>query len=253
MIIVLLFISAIALFITMTLIDTLKIRIPLAAIFVITLIASLTLIVKNDRQHFGMKCQNTTTTQKVYSVSPNKSLSMLLYKNIGTNGHDKFYIYNKKESQKKPSHTATDNTTNKVVWTNANTATMKQTETRWVYKNGTFKFWFGIASNNNELKQRENTFYVPKNWLVISTNQAQKLKAMMAKQDPNKLKQDAQKYVQEHVASDVKTQMSKEMKQNPNMNPANRKKLMDKLTKDAVQKYQKEYQNQMVQNIKEQL
>ncbi len=148
MIIFLLIIAVIATFLSMTLISKTAVRVICSVISAIVVIASVALMVMNDREHFGMHKITETTTQEIYSVSPSKQMSMLLYKSIGTADKDRVYIYNKTTSQKKPSHTETDKTTNKVKTTKKSTARLVKSTTRWTYKDNTYKFWFGIAGNN---------------------------------------------------------------------------------------------------------
>src|SRR5699024_6314400 len=137
-------------------------------------------------------------------------------KSIGTADKDRVYIYNKTTSQKKPSHTETDKTTNKVKTTKKSTARLVKSTTRWTYKNNTYKFWIGIAGNNREVSKRVNTFYVPNNWITLSTEQAAKLQKNV-KKNQAQMKADAEKYVKAKVTATVKSTMAAALKKNPTM------------------------------------
>lgn len=52
---------------------------------------------------------------------------------------------------------------------------------RYVFRNGFDQFLFGWFGHNNELKHREYTFNVPKNWKVLSIKQAKTLQKQMTK------------------------------------------------------------------------
>ena len=238
MIIFLLIIAVIATFLSMTLISKTAVRV----------ICSVALMVMNDREHFGMHKITETTTQEIYSVSPSKQMSMLLYKSIGTADKDRVYIYNKTTSQKKPSHTETDKTTNKVKTTKKSTARLVKSTTRWTYKNNTYKFWFGIAGNNREVSKRVNTFYVPNNWITLSTEQAAKLQKNV-KKNQAQMKADAEKYVKAKVTATVKSTMAAALKKNPTMSASDQKKLMADTTAKASKQYAAQYQAQMMQKM----
>lgn len=248
MIIFLLIIAVIATFLSMTLISKTAVRVICSVISAIVVIASVALMVMNDREHFGMHKITETTTQEIYSVSPSKQMSMLLYKSIGTADKDRVYIYNKTTSQKKPSHTETDKTTNKVKTTKKSTARLVKSTTRWTYKDNTYKFWFGIAGNNREVSKRVNTFYVPNNWITLSTEQAAKLQKNV-KKNQAQMKADAEKYVKAKVTATVKSTMAAALKKNPTMSASDQKKLMADTTAKASKQYAAQYQAQMMQKM----
>lgn len=248
MIIFLLIISALALFISMTLIPKAAVRIICSVISAVVVVTSVVLMVMNDREYFGMHKITETTTQEIYSVSPSKQMKMLLYKSIGTADKERVYVYNKTTSQKKPSHTETDKTTNRVKSTTKDSARLVKKTTRWVYDNDTYKFWFGIAGNNREVSKRINTFYVPKDWLTLSTTQATKL-GKLVKQNQAQMKKDATKYVKAKVTATVKATLTAAMKKNPTMSVTEQKKLTETTTKKASAQFAAQYQAQAMQKL----
>lgn len=251
MIIFLLILAVIATFVSMTLIPKPVVRYICTAISAIVVVGSVALLVMNDREHFGMKKITETTTQTVYSVSPSKQMPMLLYKNIGTDGKERVYVYKKDADKKKTSHTELEKTTNRVKTTNDDQARLEKKTTRWVYKNDTYRLWFGIAGNDREVSHRVNTFYVPKNWPTLSTTEAAKLQKLV-KQNQASMKKDATKYVKAKVTATVKDTLKAALQKNPRMSPAEQKKLTDKTIAEATKKFSAEYQAQMMQKLIEQ-
>ena len=73
-----------------------------------------------------------------------------------------------------------DNKTHASMKTAAKPSMTIKTE-RYVFSNGWNQFLFGWFGHNNELKHREYTFNVPKNWKVLSIKQAKSLQKQMAK------------------------------------------------------------------------
>lgn len=228
-------ILAIALFISMVSISKPLLRNLTSLIIAILFALSLSLIVLNDRDHFGMKKITTTQTADLISVSPSKQLKMLLYQNVGTSGKNRVYIYKTQATQKKPTTTNPDptHTTNKVKVTTQSPRIVTKT-TRWVYKNDAYKLWFGIAGNNHKLIQHKNTFEINNDWLTLSSVQAKKLQSL-AKQNTAKMKKEAQVY----VTAAVKKTLTAAMRKDPTMSAAKRKALTAEATKKATAAYQK--------------
>lgn len=239
-------ILAIALFISMVSISKPLLRNLTSLIIAILFALSLSLIVLNDRDHFGMKKITTTQTADLISVSPSKQLKMLLYQNVGTSGKNRVYIYKTQATQKKPTITNPDptHTTNKVKVTTQSPRIVTKT-TRWVYKNDAYKLWFGIAGNNHKLIQHKNTFEINNDWLTLSSVQAKKLQHL-AKQNTAKMKKDAQVY----VTAAVKKTLTAAMRKDPTMSAAKRKALTAEATKKATAAYQKQAMAKMVAEIK---
>ncbi|QNQ82401.1 DUF4811 domain-containing protein [Lactobacillus sp. PV037] len=147
----------------------------IALIFVGLSIAGITL---HDCSHYGMKEKvQTHTTTLSSSASP--QLPLLLYQPLG-NGTEKIYLYKTSDKQNKPQAIKTDKM--KVEVKQGATPRLKITTTRYTYKNDWNKILFEIFGHNNELKERKYTFYVPKNWKVLSVKQAQELQKKMQAQ-----------------------------------------------------------------------
>lgn len=238
-------ILAIALFISMVSISKPLLRNLTSLIIAILFALSLSLIVLNDRDHFGMKKITTTQTTDLISVSPSKQLKMLLYQNVGTSGKNRVYIYKTQATQKKPTTTNPDptHTTNKIKVTTQSPRIVTKT-TRWVYKNDAYKLWFGIAGNNHKLIQHKNTFEINNDWLTLSSVQAKKLQSL-AKQNTAKMKKEAQVY----VTAAVKKTLTAAMRKDPTMSAAKRKALTAEATKKATAAYQKQAMAKLVAEV----
>ena len=118
-----------------------------------------------------MKQVTTTKTQKIYSTS--SQMQLALYQPVGTSGKDNVYIYQTKPRQKKPQHTqANEFTTNRLVWTDSDQATLTVKETRWRFKNDFYKVLFAGSKMDGNLVSRTNTFRYPKTFVKISVKQA---------------------------------------------------------------------------------
>ncbi|KRL03593.1 DUF4811 domain-containing protein [Liquorilactobacillus capillatus] len=223
MIVVTLIFGAIATFISFIYIEKIMPRLICTLIAGIILLGSVWGVVSNYHGHFGMYKVTTATTQRVYSTDPTGKTQMLLFQPIGTAGKENVYIYAKKAHAKKTSHTKADEyTNNKLTRTTNKKAYLKRTEVRWRYKSAAFKFWFGIAGNNNQLVKRTNRFYVPKTWFVLTVKQAKELKKQMSDQKRQaELKEQATIYVkgkmQAAIAKDptlmTNTQQQKKLSQ----------------------------------------
>ena len=73
----------------------------LSLIFGLIFVASLSLIVANLSNHFGMEKVTETKTEKIVSSADSQGADMLLYKALG-NGKEKVYLYRTNEKQEKP-------------------------------------------------------------------------------------------------------------------------------------------------------
>jgi len=237
MIIALLIISAIALFLTFIYMPASWLKYGLSVLFAISLVSSLVLIVMNDSQHFGLKKVTTTKTVTLKSAGSSQ-LDMLLYQSVGTSDQHRVYIYKTTADQKKASTTAANvKTANQVKTTTGSTKLVTKT-TRWTYKSGAAKLWFGIADNDKQLIKRTNTFYVQKTWAVLSMSQAKQL-SKLAKQQSTTLKVQAKAYVQ----NAVKAAMIK----NPTMSATQ----LAQLEKQAAAQYQATAMQKMIQTVKQ--
>lgn len=249
MIIAVVILAVLLLFICMTAIKPAKLRITLSLLCALVVIASMVLMVKNDREHFGLQRVSQTKTYSLVSTASSANTSMLLYKTIGTAGKEKTYLYKTSDRPKKMQHTDPDpgKSRVKVVQNKTNSAQMKVVTTRWEYRNQEAKFWFGIAGNDHKLINRHYTFSVGSNWFVLSTTQAQALQKEL-KQNQAQLEAAAKTY----VAQQVKAKLTAALAKNPTMTASQRQTLSQQLAKEAAAAYQQQALAQAVQQIKQQ-
>ncbi|MFD1485456.1 DUF4811 domain-containing protein [Lacticaseibacillus baoqingensis] len=185
MIIATLIIGVIGLYLSFVMMKTGWVRGILVTVFGIVMLGSLYLVNANDRSHFGMKKQTTTTTHVIYSASPNKALPMLLRQDVGTSGKRQVYIY-KLSEKGKTTHTQADYlVTNHVAKTSKKTATLKTVKTEWVYQNDFYRAFFS-NQNNHKLVKASNTITIPNAWANLTTAQAKALgKQLKQAQNPS--------------------------------------------------------------------
>lgn len=223
------FLGAIAFFAAIMFSPSNRTRWLLGMISGLIFVGSTLMITANFHEHWGMKQVTTTKTQKIYSTS--SQMQLALYQPVGTSGKDNVYIYQTKPRQKTPQHTqANEFTTNRLVWTDSDQATLTVKETRWRFKNDFYKVLFAGSKMDGNLVSRTNTFRYPKTFVKISVKQAQALKSPAAQAQ---LKAQAAAYVTARV------QAAKQ--QNPNLTEAQ----LQKLTQQA----QQEYQAQMIKKM----
>lgn len=236
MITVIMFIGAIAFFVSIMFAPNMRTRWILGLITGLIFVGSTVIITANFHDHWGMKRVTTTKTQKIYSAS--SQMQLILYQPVGTSGKDNVYIYQTKPRQKTPQHTqANEFTTNRLVWTDSDQATLTVKETRWRFKNDFYKVLFAGSKMDGKLVSRTNTFRYPKTFVKISVKQAQALKkqaqALKSPATQAQLKAQAAAYVT------AKVQAAKQ--QNPDLTEAQ----LQKLTEQA----QQEYQAQMIKKM----
>lgn len=229
MITIIMFLGAIAFFAAIMFSPSNRTRWLLGMISGLIFVGSTLMITANFHEHWGMKQVTTTKTQKIYSTS--SQMQLALYQPVGTSGKDNVYIYQTKPRQKTPQHTqANEFTTNRLILTDSDQATLTVKETRWRFKNDFYKVLFAGSKMDRKLVSRTNTFRYPKTFVKISVKQAQALKSPAAQAQ---LKAQAAAYVTARV------QAAKQ--QNPNLTEAQ----LQKLTQQA----QQEYQAQMIQKM----
>lgn len=229
MITIIMFLGAIAFFAAIMFSPSNRTRWLLGMISGLIFVGSTLMITANFHEHWGMKQVTTTKTQKIYSTS--SQMQLALYQPVGTSGKDNVYIYQTKPRQKTPQHTqANEFTTNRLVWTDSDQATLTVKETRWRFKNDFYKVLFAGSKMDGNLVSRTNTFRYPKTFVKISVKQAQALKSPAAQAQ---LKAQAAAYVTARV------QAAKQ--QTPNLTEAQ----LQKLTQQA----QQEYQAQMIKKM----
>ncbi len=221
MITIIMFLGAIAFFAAIMFSPSNRTRWLLGMISGLIFVGSTLMITANFHEHWGMKQVTTTKTQKIYSTS--SQMQLALYQPVGTSGKDNVYIYQTKPRQKTPQHTqANEFTTNHLVWTDSDQATLTVKETRWRFKNDFYKVLFAGSKMDGNLVSRTNTFRYPKTFVKISVKQAQaQLKAQ--------------------VAAYVTARVQAAKQQNPNLTEAQLQKL--------AQQAQQEYQAQMIKKM----
>lgn len=236
MITVIMFIGAIAFFVSIMFAPNMRTRWILGLITGLIFVGSTVMITANFHEHWGMKQVTTTKTQKIYSTS--SQMQLALYQPVGTSGKDNVYIYQTKPRQKKPQHTqANEFTTNRLVWTDSDQATLTVKETRWRFKNDFYKVLFAGSKMDGHLISRTNTFRYPKTFVKISVKQAQALK----KQAQALKSPAAQAQLKAQAAAYVTARVQAAKQQNPNLTEAQ----LQKLTQQA----QQEYQAQMIKKM----
>lgn len=236
MITVIMFIGAIAFFVSIMFAPNMRTRWILGLITGLIFVGSTVIITANFHDHWGMKRITTTKTQKIYSAS--SQMQLILYQPVGTSGKDNVYIYQTKPRQKTPQHTqANEFTTNRLVWTDSDQATLTVKETRWRFKNDFYKVLFAGSKMDGKLVSRTNTFRYPKTFVKISVKQAQALK----KQAQALKSPAAQAQLKAQAAAYVTAKVQAAKQQNPDLTEAQ----LQKLTEQA----QQEYQAQMIKKM----
>ena len=236
MITIIMFLGAIAFFAAIMFSPSNRTRWLLGMIFGLIFVGSTLMITANFHEHWGMKQVTTTKTQKIYSTS--SQMQLALYQPVGTSGKDNVYIYQTKPRQKTPQHTqANEFTTNRLVWTDSDQATLTVKETRWRFKNDFYKVLFAGSKMDGNLVSRTNTFRYPKTFVKISVKQAQALK-----KQAQALKSPAvQAQLKIQAAAYVTARVQAAKQQNPDLTEAQ----LQKLTQQA----QQEYQAQMIKKM----
>ncbi|WEV70888.1 DUF4811 domain-containing protein [Lactobacillus sp. ESL0785] len=242
MILVTLIVSVLALFIFFVYTNKPAIRYIGTALSVIVFGLSLIFMTLNSYSHFGMHQATHTEVTQIYPASSKNGLNLMLYKEIGTDGKETVQVYKKTLNQKKPSHTQANEYTvknNRLKFHDGDNGILKTTETRWQFNSKMTKFWFGWSELNGKLVKRTNTFYLPKSWLHLSTDQVKKLQQKMGKMKTPaakaKTKEQAKKFVQQKLAQAMKTDHS----------------LATNKTKQArlAKQYGQKFQRQLIQKL----
>lgn len=217
-----------------------KVGYSLTTVFLVLFVASLGLLVGNEYGHFGMQKATVHKTVSVQTVK--KGSNLLLYKPLGNKGKEKVYVYRTPETvdAKKPNTTKADvNVKNTVKVGDYDNATLEQTTKRWDYKNDFYAFLFNLSKNNHEFISQKNTFKVGQDWLVITTDQTNKLnKKLKDKTVKAQMAQEGEAYVKKVVAQ--------EMQANPSMSKAQQAKVV----KQAQAEYKIQAAKKLVDSLK---
>ncbi|HCH60209.1 MAG TPA: DUF4811 domain-containing protein, partial [Leuconostoc lactis] len=100
-------------------------------------------------------------------------------------GKENVYIYKASPDAKKTTLAKPDLKTNSQRVAVAGDKAYKIVQTtRYVYRNNTYKFLFGWADNNHQLKHKHVIYQVPATWIAMTPDQAKSLAAKMAPKTP---------------------------------------------------------------------
>lgn len=190
MIIYLIFILAVLVILSWTMIKNRALRWTVGIITSLCLLgASGILTLTFTDTHLGMHKVTTTTTSKVYSATGNQSpANILIAKRLGTKADRYVLVYRDSAAVKKATthgvpnqdhiaSTVKKKTTYKL--TNGTSATATTKTTRWEWKNKTTKFWLNVGQGGT-LVSKKTVVKVPKTtWLVLSPSQVKQLRAKL--------------------------------------------------------------------------
>lgn len=242
MVIILMFLGAIAFFACRMFIKNNSLSKTLSIIMAIVFAGSTLLMTLNYSHHFGMHKVTTTTTKQIYSAS-NSSLPLALYQPVGTSGRDDVYIYNVKKVQKKPNHTqANEYTTSKIKWTNTGKVQLRTTETRWRFKNNGYKILYMWSGMDGTLVKRINVLEYPKQYVKITTSQAKKLTKIQKTTNGGQKQAQVKQQGAAYVTSRVQAATAK----NPHMTPEQ----IQSVSNKAQQEFQGKIVRQMIKQMK---
>lgn len=198
----------------------------------------------NFNQHLGMNLTNHTHTEKIASVASQPKL--LINEKLGKQKKHDLVVYKKNG---KTTHTGLDTSvTNHIKRTHGKQAVVKVTKKTWNAKPGISHLWFSLIGKK-ETAQTVNTFYVPKNWQVMSKQQVNVFKAT-AKQAAAKAQQQAKnpavkmQMKQQAKAAVQKAEMTA-MQKHPKMTKAQQK----AVAKRALKKFKQQMKAKAMQPI----
>ncbi|MGM9891165.1 DUF4811 domain-containing protein [Limosilactobacillus sp.] len=242
MIILIMFIAAVAMFASIMFINRRASRILWTTIFGALFVLSTAMMTLNYSHHFGMHQVTTTSKRTIYSAS-NSTMPLALYQPVGTSGRDNVYIYNTKFQQKTPHHTqANEYTTSKIKWTNRPTPRLVTTETRWRYNNRFFASMYMWSGMDGTLVKRTNTLEYPRTYVKVTVKQANRLKKLAKSPAVKKAQATAQQQGKATVAAAVQQALSK----NPKMSAAE----IQTVTQQAEQKFQSQMIKRLLAQVK---
>lgn len=242
MVILIMFIAAVAMFAAIMFMTNRGQQILWTTIFGILFVGSTAMMTLNYSHHFGMHKVTTTTTKTIYSAS-NSSMPLALYQPVGTSGRDNVYIYNTRARQTTPNHTqANEYTTSKIKWTNRTTPRLTTTETRWRYNNHFFATMYMWSGMDGTLVKRTNTLECPKTYVKITVKQANQLKKLANSANAKRAQAAAQQQGKAAVTATVQQAMAK----NPKMSAHE----IQQVTQQAEQKMQSQMVKRMLSQMK---
>lgn len=193
-----------------------------AGISLVVLIASITAFVMHDTNHLGMKEEVTTKTYHLASL--NDKMNILTYKQLGTSGKEKVFVYKTSVNQKKPLKTRVAVDTKITLHKNATANKVKVTSTHYVYKDKLSEVMFGILNDNKQLKNKQYDFYVDNSWLVVDTDTAAKLPSLLKSHQAD---------MQATIQANMKASMQQAQKDKANMSQEQQINLQKQLLEEA--------------------
>lgn len=183
------------------------------------------LVILNQNNHLGMEKVTETKTVILESSSAESPVDMLLYKALGT-GEEKVYVYRTDQKELKPKTTGQDKTTNKVI-IGEKEAHLEESITNWEYKSSFLEKVFSVDKGEKILVSEVNTFYLPNDWLELSTDEAEKLSKNL-KTNEAQMETEAKAYVTGKV--------TEAMTKNPELSQEEIAKITEQATKEFQQK-----------------
>lgn len=201
-----------------------KHHIILPTIFGLLFLGSTLLMIANGSQHFGMKKEAVVKEQPLVSSADMNGLNILMYQSLG-DGTEKVYLTKETDNQEEPKATGTDKVTNEVTETKEE-AKLIQTKYYWVPKNKVMKWFFNYGSKKEEFISEKNEFYLPSDWLVLSTDQLKAFGELMKAKQAT-IESDAKAYIEKGI--------KKAMIENPQLSQDELTKLTEKLTAEFQQ------------------
>ena len=191
MIIYLIFLLAIVVILSWTLINNRTWRWLIGLTSSIALVAAVSIMTLNFSDHYGMKKETIVETHQIYSAAGDQSpMQIMVAKQLGTKSKHWVMVYCDSQAVKASTHfvpqkmhiveTVKKQSTLKKA--NVDHATVKTTTVRWEWKNDTAKFWLNIGDQAGELVSQKSVVTVPENWQVLSPSQLKQLKKKMAAQ-----------------------------------------------------------------------
>lgn len=178
-----------------------KKRMILTAIAGLLFSISILLVVENQKNHLGMKEVTIKKEVDIVSSVEHESMNILLYKPLG-NGQEKVYLYRTNKNEEKPKPTGQSKIVNKVIVNNNQKAILGTDKIEWQYKNDFYKKLFSLEKETSILIKEDNTFSIPKNWLTLSTEEAEKLSKEL-EMNEDKIKKEGQIWVGEEMKQQI--------------------------------------------------
>jgi len=210
-------------------------------------------------EHYGMKKETTTSkASQIYTAGDTSSpVNMLIVKKVGNDSDNYVMIYRDKASDSKASAHFVPNQKN---ITNAvkksatykeddsiDTSTSQTTTSRWVWKSDFYKKMFDLSKYDKKIKKDDNLIskkttvtVASKDWVVLTADQAKKLKSSQAEVTPE---QQAQQ--KEQMKTLIQAQTMEYMKKNPTASKEQINSFVSEQTKELTIKAVKDQINKI--------